>query len=413
MYNYSEFITEKRLEALLESKLVLSNGFLNVLKSIQSPVSSYLISLGSKDVNLQQNFIDLGTDNDSVMFTTDRKAQEIIGGKEILYKVSQGGRTLRNTDSNINTFNKLGFQRPEGDIYKPTVGTIGKILSEIVGTNSKIYCHFECTQSPNSSDIGMKTVINKEALSDHDDTLSKVWTTSRNPIRIGRLVRALYRSGSTTISDSEIEKFVNDYKATIDIINDAFSRFEVVQGSTISKLYNHDYYESDDGTLGSSCMADMPDSTFDMYVDNPEVCKLVVLWSKNGSIVGGKYNSDKICGRAILWTTRSGDILMDRIYTNNDSDVDLFKKFANKNNWWCKRNQSSSSNFTAERGNESKITDYIVDLKHWEEPYPYLDTLCYLNSGTGELSNSKEDVSADRLLNDTGGGYDYLDDDDE
>jgi hypothetical protein len=71
----------------------------------------------------------------------------------------------------------------------------------------------------------MKTVINKEALSDHDDTLSKVWTTSRNPIRIGRLVRALYRSGSTTISDSEIEKFVNDYKATIDIINDAFSRF--------------------------------------------------------------------------------------------------------------------------------------------------------------------------------------------
>ena len=60
MYNYSEFITEKRLETLLESKLVLSNGFLNVLKSIQSPVSSYLISLGSKDVNLQQNFIDLG-----------------------------------------------------------------------------------------------------------------------------------------------------------------------------------------------------------------------------------------------------------------------------------------------------------------------------------------------------------------
>ena len=49
--DYSEFITEKRLEVLLESKLVLSNGFLNVLKSIQSPVSSYLISLGSKDVN--------------------------------------------------------------------------------------------------------------------------------------------------------------------------------------------------------------------------------------------------------------------------------------------------------------------------------------------------------------------------
>jgi hypothetical protein len=161
-------------------------------------------------------------------------------------------------------------------------------------------------------------------------------------------------------------------------------------------------------------MADMPDSTFDIYVDNPEVCKLVVLWSKNGNISGGQYRSNKICGRAILWTTRNGDILMDRIYTNNDSDVDLFKKFANKNNWWCKKNQSSSSSFMAERGNESKSSDYIVDLKRWDlDAYPYIDTLCYLNSETGELSNSKENVGANRLLNDTSGGYDWLDDDDE
>lgn len=413
MYSYLEFLSEKKLECLLESKLVLSNRFINVLKSIQSPVSDYLIDLGSKDINLQQNFIDLGTDNDSVMFSTDRKAQEIIGGREILYKVTQGGRTLRNTDSNFNTFSRLGFQIIEEEIYKPTIGTIGRILSEVSGSNSKIYCHFECTLSSDSSEVGKKTVINKEALIDHDDTLSRVWSSSRNPIRIGRLVRALYRSGSTTISDSEIEKFVNDYKATIDIINDAFSRFEVVEGSTISKLYNQDNYETKLGTLGSSCMADMPDSTFDIYVDNREVCKLVVLWSGGGSIIDGKYKSNKICGRAILWTTRSGDILMDRIYTNNDSDVDLFKKFATKNNWWCKRNQSSSSSFIAERGNESKNEEYVVDLKHFTEPYPYLDTLCYLNSGTGELSNYMERIGADRLLNDTGGGYEYLDPDED
>ena len=105
-------------------------------------------------------------------------------------------------------------------------------------------------------------------------------------------------------------------------------------------------------------------------------------------------------------------IFMYIIYTNNDSDVELFKKFATKNGWWNKKTQNSSSRFTVERGTESKSTDYVVDLKVWKGDYPYLDSLCYLNSSSGELSNSKYEISADYLLNDTGGGYEFIDDED-
>jgi hypothetical protein len=216
-----------------------------------------------------------------------------------------------------------------------------------------------------------------------------------------------------SFTDSELEKFVNDYKSTIDILNDAFSKFGILSGDDISKIYHQDYYESDDGTLGQSCMADMPRSTFQIYTKNPDVCRLVVLYSNNGGIVDGKYVSKYICGRAVLWTTRQGDIFMDRIYTNRDSDVELFKKFAWKNGWWCKKSQNSSTSFTAELNGQTKSPTYIVDLKQWQGEFPYVDSLSYLNSKSGELSNSKYEIDADYLLNDTGGGYDYVGDDEE
>ena len=97
---------------------------------------------------------------------------------------------------------------------------------------------------------------------------------------------------------------------------------------------------------------------------------------------------------------------MDRIYTTKDNDIDLFKKFAEKNGWWYKKSQNSSSNFSIENGSEVKNDAIIVDLQKWDDYFPYLDSLMYFNNNTGELSNKGEAIKATYELQSTSGGYD-------
>jgi hypothetical protein len=411
MLNYREFLTESKLEILLESELKLSKSFQNILKGINSNLSKKIMDLSNQDIDTLYNFIDISqSENDSVTFILDKKAKEIIGEKEYLYKVINSGKYLTNSVRNKTIYNRLNHEILE-TIYVPEVGAIGKIISETYGSGTKIYCLFECVEGVDS---GKRTILNKEALEEYDPSFKKVWTANRNPIKIGRLLRALLRSGKISATDKEVEEFVNSYKSSIDILNDAFLKFDIVEGEKISELYSYVNYNSMEGTLGNSCMADVSDYYFYMYVKNPDVCKLVVLYDDNGVVSKSgeniKYTSSKIKGRALLWTTRVGGIFMDRIYTNNDSDVDLFKKFADKNGWWHKKSQNSDNEFYVQRGTEIKEPIYIVDLQKWNDNYPYLDSLQYINSGTGELSNSYYSIDSGdfsiRTLTNTNGNYD-------
>jgi hypothetical protein len=412
MISYSEYLLEKKLEKLFESNIKFSKGFLGALNSIDTPLSKKIMSLQNNDVDIQYNYIDITDENDSVSFTPDRKAQEIIAGKEELYRVIDSGRYLTNSERNQHIYTRLNHERPES-VYQPEVGTVGKVIGETTGTTGKIYCLFECTSE--GGDKGKRTIINKEALEAYDASFDKVWITSRNKIKIGRVIRALLRASGVQSNDAEIEKFVNQYKSTIDIINDAFNKFDVVKSFDILHWYNYENYTygSDKGTLGNSCMADVPDSWLYIYRANPDVCNLVILYDENGKIADGKYKSSKIIGRALLWTTRDGYKFMDRIYTAKDSDIDLFKKFADRNGWWSKRNQNSGSSFMIEKGNESKNNvPIIVDLQKWDDEFPYLDSLMYFNNGTGELSNDGESIKANYMLQSTGGGYEEIEDED-
>jgi len=411
MISYSEYLLEKKLEKLFESNIKFSKGFLGALNSIDTPLSKKIMSLQNNDVDVQYNYIDVTEENDSVSFTPDRKAQEIIAGKEEVYKVVDSGRYLTNSERNQHIYDRLNHERPES-VYQPEVGTVGKILGETTGTTGKIYCLFECTSE---GDKGKRTIINKEALESYDASFDKVWSTSRNKIKIGRVIRALLRAAGIQSNDAEIEKFVNQYKSTIDIINDAFNKFDVVKAFDIIHWYNYENYTygTNKGTLGSSCMAEVPDSWLYIYRANPDICNLVILYDESGKIQDGKYKSEKIIGRALLWTTRDGYKFMDRIYTAKDSDIDLFKKFADRNGWWSKRNQNSGSGFSIEKGAEVKSTPtIIVDLQKWDDEFPYLDSLMYLNNETGEISNDGESIKANYLLQSTSGGYDEIEEDD-
>ena len=157
-------------------------------------------------------------------------------------------------------------------------------------------------------------------------------------------------------------------------------------------------------------MADVEtDEYFDIYCYNPQV-SLVILYSDDGKIDGEKYTSDKIKGRAILWDAtingKSGKF-MDRVYTRFDSDVDLFKQFAEKNGWWYKKSQSMEPSESITNGSESASNpEIVVQLKDGNHDYyPYCDTMCYLDSNSDTITNRE---SGDRMLRDTGGGFDDM-----
>jgi hypothetical protein len=286
----------------------------------------------------------------------------------------------------------------------------GEIVSEVVSPDSgKTFILFKWDQGG----IDRLVCLNKDAIEQASDTERKLYSQSRNPIRIGRLVNAIMSAAKEQTSQREVEEFTNAYKSAWDMMHDAFLKFDVVSGYAIARWYDESSYESDDSTLGSSCMRyEECEKYFGIYADNSDVCKLVILYSdRGGSIKDGKFTSNYIKGRALLWKTNQGDMFMDRVYTNNDSDVELFKQFAEKNGWWCKKIQNSSNMFTAQKGSSFKDPTYSVDLK-WadHEYYPYVDTLSYLRlneinptDSSGILSNDSDLIDPQYELRDTEG----------
>jgi hypothetical protein len=417
LLKYNDFLNENHIyELLLESKVVYSQQFINILRKMgDNKVSKELLKLYSTDIDgLNHNYIDVGDQKDRATFTQDRKAQELIGKSPQTWKVIDSQRYLTHSDRNSNLFKLLEYEKPS-QVWTPGVGTLGLIKKEIISrVSGKVYVVFE----EYDRDEPRKTVLNKQALvSSKAD--NKVWKHSRNPVNIGKLSRAILKSANFSFTDKDIEDFVNLYKATYDFIQDASKRFDIVKGSKIAKWYSKDYYESGGGTLNNSCMADVDSEYFEIYTYNKQV-SLVILYDDNGKIIDGEYKSSIIKGRALLWECKLDGvdiIFMDRIYTTHDSDVELFKQFAEKNKWWYKKYQSMDPDETLTNGEQSKDGTLMVNLDSVSfDMYPYMDTLCYLNTDEEKASNTK-DSGCDRIARDTEGDYEpvdhYYDDDDD
>lgn len=403
---YGDYISENKVyEILLESKVIYSKKFINILSRMKSnKIASQVLDLYSKDVDgIAQNYVDITDQKDAVSFTPDRKVQELTKDKPETFVVKESGRYLTSSDKNDSIFAALGYDKQQYGCWSPETGTIGLILSEAVSrVSGKIYVMFQEYQG---TKIG---VLNKEALESVDAEDKRIWTLSRNNIKIGRFVRALLTSAKLPFSDTELEQFTNQYKATYDFAADALKQFDIVKGSKIAYWYDEDYYVSGGGSLNNSCMASVDTSSyFDIYTDNPQV-SMVILYGDEGSVVDGKYTDKKIKGRAILWDCKidgSPAKFMDRIYTTLDADAELFKQYAEKNGWFYKKRQSMEPGEEITNGTSSRKSTIEVKLDDANfDYYPYCDTICYINSETGTACNVYWDDS-DRLLRDTGGSY--------
>jgi len=408
---YDNWILENKIyNLILESKIIYSKKFIKFLSRMKSnKIAKDLLSLYTKDIEpLNQNYIEVSDNKDEVTFIQDRKAKEINKDKPETWIVKESGRYLTTSSSNDRIFQALGYDKEKYRCWDPERDTVGLIMSETVSrVSGKIYVMFQEYNVPEPR-IG---VLNKEAIQPSEAEDGRVWTSSRNPIRVGKLARAILNSAKITFTDKEIEDFTNQYKATFDLEQNALQQFDIVNGNKIAYWYDNNKYIRGGGTLNNSCMAEVDESYFRIYTENSNV-SLVILYSDDGNLEGTKYTSDKIKGRAILWTALVDGQpakFMDRIYTVQDSDVELFKQFAEKNGFWWKRNQNMDQDESLTDGKATKRCRIKVELDKSEfYEYPYLDTMSYLNENDGCLYNYPKGDGKE--LRDTGGGYDEYSD---
>jgi hypothetical protein len=157
-------------------------------------------------------------------------------------------------------------------------------------------------------------------------------------------------------------------------MNDVFSRFEIVEGEQLVFWYHRKNYESESGSLGTSCQAVGRADWLEIYSDNPDTVKLLILKSFD--------NPDKIVGRALLWYLEDGKILMDYTYVSKESDKNVFKELAKSRGYIIKED---NYNDTFVAYTKIKIEGY--------ESYPSVDTMRYWNRNTGKISNQWFDGS--------------------
>lgn len=243
---------------------------------------------------------------------------------------------------------------------------VAKELYNLIDTDIKL--NYNYIKSTDAND--MVSFIGDSQVKRNVDQGIDPYTKRSGTVKIGRFIKQIFDFNGIKISDVDISKFVDLYKAAIDFNSNIKSGFKFVKEEDIRYWYNRDNYSEESGSLGSSCMRQSSKSGyFDIYVKNPEVCQMLILTD----------DDNKLKGRALVWKLMSGNYYLDRIYTVNQSDEELFVNFYKE---WLSKNHPESLILM----HKKEDNNLRVRLKNWKfDLYPYLDSLYCLEINTGIL----------------------------
>jgi hypothetical protein len=212
-------------------------------------------------------------------------------------------------------------------------------------------------------------------------TLDDLFKITSNKTGVGRICKSILSDNGILVKDKDLEEFVNKFKAAYDKKNSKDESIRIVRGEEIRKRYLYNGYCSETmggkGTLGKSCMRYEETQEFlDIYVENPEVCGLLIKVD----------DDDKLVARALLWKTNNG-LYLDRIYYTLDSDKVLLYNWVSENfqeikNIFDLKNDELESFDRGYERFEVKLKDSI-DYRY----YPYMDSLAYYYKKTHTLYN--------------------------
>ena len=402
---YENFLTEKQIfDMINESILVFSPKLINILKKMsRNRIAQELLRLQKTDVEgIAQNYIDV-TDRENLSFTPDRRVQQLMAGRPIVWKCTQSNKCLTHGSANDAIFGRLEYNKEEpwpggsGERWSVGVGQVMKIISETTSKSSgKVYCKVQETNTDGSDKENPRfAVINKEGIELYTPDLPELWSTARNPLRIGRMARPILMAAGVTFADHELSQFVEQFTATVDFEANALQRFDIVKGEDIWKWYQSNNMEHN-GSLGNSCMVSASKTKLSIYTNNDNV-NLVILYDDNGELNDGKYTSNKIKGRAVLWRNCNvnGEVcdFMDRIYTAVASDEELFKQFAEKEGFFYKTYQGYGHRDITNGERTITRPDIVCNLNESDfSMYPYMDTMYCVDIENNKCSNDNDSL---------------------
>ena len=229
------------------------------------------------------------------------------------------------------------------------------------------------------------------------------WTSRhRQTSRPGRLIRSLVTD--VYLLDRDLERFLY----TIDALREAkMYRFNIVAGEDIRRYYHKNTYAQslDIGSLANSCMRyDKCQPYFDLYVENPDKIRMLIVQPQN---------EDIIVGRALIWNADSGDTLVDRIY-GRESTIEAVIQWAQGQGFWHKWYQTfDTPRHWVNPAGDRVTQSFTVTINHALLDYqPYMDTFQYLSmkefgpSQKGVLTNYHRSRSGEAYIDiqDTDGG---------
>jgi len=360
IYNYKNFLNEeitpeeiaefKRLAMDSHMKLYLSKRLMMLLKTVDHPISRFLLGLSRKNIKFDITFIDV-TDDGMITYMSTKKVK----------KLEKDGLNIKTSRNKYNT-----------EIWTSTnrISTsVGKFITKIF--------------------------LGKEV-----SGLSKYNEENKKK-----------SNGTDIVSKYDTEIFGNVFKAKKEQKAD---KFKVVYGKDILKYYLERNYSKNTSTLGASCMKHSERNKFmNLYSDNSpnsgeysHVGMLIYL-DDNDKILARSiiwFNSIK---------PQKGRIFMDRIYYSHDKFVNIFKDYAIKNGWLYKAEQTySSQDFIDPNDNSRHKTTISFRIKNSDyNYYPYIDTLYYYTPKTGRISSKTNEYALKQKIittRRTNGGYENV-----
>lgn len=394
---YSDFLAEGKIDFILEAKMYYDGSFINIISSIKLPICKQILDLIGKDVDVITNYIEVNPESsatDVITFMPDNK----VNPEEFnIATVVDNACTYTNYSQ---LYKYAGLNLTWTGI--PRNGERVRIIREF--TREEIIR--ELKRDSSDSIFWVKSLVNpdQDYFMEPNGFKKSPPSVKGSEIKVGRFVKKLLSKSGIEVSDKEIEEFVNQFKAKVQIKKDVFLRFRIVNGEDIKKYYFYENNSSSTGTLGSSCMRYSKCQEFlDIYTSNTDQVSMIIMMDPE--------KDDKIQGRAILWTLHDNRLVpevkrfMDRVYTNNSADESIFISFAIKNGFYYKQRQSNDENMNLMFNGEVVEKDAIVSVKLKRggryDHFPYMDTLKYY-SRSGTISNGEDDF--DYKLESTEGG---------
>ena len=255
----------------------------------------------------------------------------------------------------------------QADFSDPAKNIIKEIITTIREDNNNHYLSI-------SQEVNGK-VSYAQSLNHKFDNRQRVRTTFR------RYVRRQLKISPESFSDKSLFELGRIVAGKTVSHDDLDSRIELLEGDDIVEHYRN--------TSTESCMTNDNSWKVQLYADNPDRVKLVVL-------------DDYV--RALLWTCDNGTIALDRIYPCGCDAVALLQSWATKNGYVFRKTEGfcpGSVNFS-----DNKIQ--YVTVNH-SGTYPYMDTFAYAeDNGNGTITISNKWSFGDFELTNTDGGHSHL-----